>query len=151
MKKYALAAAMTAALATPGLAETEFRGGLCFASVNAACTAVGWNAGTCFSIRYAPRNVGINGPDTELSMFDDGFTVGFQLPSGNPVAAAPYTVNAAKVARGGYVHPLGFRLTAHGPAAPTTATPFITMTGVFTNWDETVGCTVNFRAAVTRQ
>ena len=151
MKKFALAVAMTTAFSMPCLAETEFRGGLCFESVNAACTAVGWNAGSCFNVRYAPRNVGTNGADTELSLFSGSFSVGFRLALGNPVVATPYTVDAFKVARGGHSHPLGFRLTSHVPAAPTTATPNITMAGFFTNWDEATGCTVSFRAAVTRQ
>ena len=150
MRRTLLAGMALASMTVVASAETEFNGALCFTSANAACVAQGWNAGGCFSTRYAPRNVGTNGPDTELSLFSDDFAVGFKLGSGNPVAATPFTVSMAKVARGGSTHPVGFRLTSQTPSAPNTATPTISMNGVFTNWDQITGCTMGFRSAATR-
>ena len=131
-------------------AETEFNGSLCFTSVNTACQSQGWNAGGCFGVRFAPRNVGTNGADTEISLFARDFAVGFRLASGDPVAAVPFTVTAAKVARGGLTYSLGFRLTSLTPTVPTTSTGSLSFVGVFTNWDQITGCTVNFRGAGTR-
>ncbi len=132
-------------------AETEFNGSICFTSANAACQAEGWNSGACFAIRYAPRNIGTNGANTELSLFNRTFAVGFQMNSGNPVSATPITVSMAKVARGGYSYDVGFRFISQSPASPTQSTANITFTGQFTNWDEIIGCTIQFRGAATRQ
>ena len=131
-------------------AETEFEGALCFTSASAACHAEGWSTG-CFGARYAPRDLGDNGPDTELSLFARTFAVGFMLPSGNPVSPTLYNVTMSKVARGGYTHPVKFRLKAQTPSAPTPSTQNITFRGVFANWDEIAGCTMEFNSALTKK
>ena len=151
MLRISIAVAMLAGLALPVRAETEFEGSLCISATNTACQAAGWNAGYCLGVRYAPRNVGTNGADTQLSLFGQNFAVGFALASGNPVSSAFLNVTAAKVAGGGYTYPLKFRLTSHSPAAPATTTPNIVFNGVFANWDEIPGCNVTFRAATTRR
>lgn len=149
MRRTLLATAFFVVSTSLASAETEWSGSLCFISATSQCTAQGWEANGCYSIRYAPRNVASNGVDTELSLFNPSFAVGFKIPSGNPVASTPYTVQIAKVARGGYVYTGGFRLASQTPAAPTAASTTISMTGFFTNWDGIAGCTYGFRAAAT--
>jgi len=148
MKRLALAVICLFAAAPLAHAEIEFEGSLCLTAVTTACQP-DWQKGSCFLVRYAPRSIGSNGPDTELSLFGRTFAVGFKLPSGNPVAATPYTVSMAKVARGGYSYNLGFRFASQTPSAPLATSPSITFTGAFTNWDEITGCTVTFRGATT--
>lgn len=148
MKRLALILACLAGSASLAHAEIEFEGSLCLTSVSPACQPA-WSKGACFAARYAPRLIGSNGADTELSMFDRTFAIGFKLASGNPVAATNYSVAMYKVARGGYRHGVGFRFMSQVPATPLANTPSITFTGVFTNWDELAGCSVTFRGATT--
>ena len=149
MRRTLITLAFLGASAILAHADTEWNGSLCFNSATPQCTAAGWNPNGCFNIRYAPRNVGANGPDTELSLFNPGFAAGFRLASGNPVSSTPYTVTIAKVARGGYTYPVGFRFATQIPAVPTLTTATISMTGFFTDWDQIAGCTYGFRAAAT--
>lgn len=148
MKRLALVLICLAGSTSLAQAEIEYEGSLCITAVSPACQP-DWDKGGCFGVRYAPRSIGTNGPDTELSLFDRTFAVGFKLASGNPVAASPYTVSMAKVARGGYRYNVGFRFISQTPAAPLASTPSITFTGAFTNWDELPGCTATFRGSTT--
>lgn len=150
MKRLAIVLACLAAGAGSAQAETEFEGSLCINAVTAGCQP-DWGPGACFTARYAPRNVGTNGADTELSIFDRTFAMGLRLSSGNPVAPDFYLVSFSKVARGGSVYRAGFKFISQSPAAPTTSTNSIILSGAFSSWDNITNCTVGFRAALTRK
>ena len=127
----------------------QYTGGLCFTSTSDQCQEF-WTTDTCFSVRYAPRNVGSNGPATRLSMFSGTFAIGFALPTGNPIGDVK-EVSASKIAIGGYSFPMGFRFISQSPTSPISSTANITFVGTFTNFDEIENCTVNFRGAVTKR
>lgn len=150
MKRLAIVAACLMASAGYAHADIEFEGALCITAVTSACQP-DWGPGGCFTVRYAPRAIGTNGADTELSLFDRSFAVGLKLASGNPVAATPYSVRFAKVARGGYTYTGGFRFTGQSPATPLATSPTVSFTGAFSNWDEIAGCTVSFRGSTARR
>ena len=151
--KWMLRTAMAASLMATGAnaANVEFRGGLCLTAANAACNAAGWDSGECFQMRFAPPNIADNGPQTKLSIFGGTFSLGFELQSGSLIGTTFKQVDVTKVARGGGTFQSQMRFTSQSPAAPTATTNFINMIGNIGNWDDVTGCTVGFRAAVTRR
>ena len=151
MKRLAISVLAMFGSMTSAYALTDYEGSVCVTSLTNACLQEGWTVDSCFTSRYTPRDVGDNGTRTQLSLFSRTFAIGFAMFNVNPVSNKPIAITAAKIARGGYTFDMGFRLISQSPATPTTSTKEITLVGSFTNWDETPGCTLNFRGAYTRR
>jgi hypothetical protein len=149
MKRFAIAVLAIFGMFSSAEARTEYEGAVCITSVTTACVDEGWVVGPCLASRYSPRGVVGNGTQTRLSVFARTFAVGFGVDA-NPVSSRAIKVNAAKVASGGYMFEMGFRLTSQSPLSPNSSTNEITLSGVFTAWDEIPGCTIGFRGAYTR-
>ena len=130
-------------------AHIEFSGSLCLTAANPTCTANGWSAGACFATRFQPPIVG-NSVQTKLEIFSRTYATDFARASGSLIGTAFLPVTVTKVAGAGYQYNATMRLTSQIPAAPTSSTPFITMIGDISGWDEIPGCVVTFKAAHTR-
>lgn len=148
MKKILMAAVAVAMSASGALAGTvEFRGGFCVTAVNSSCAAFGWTVGDCLLMRYSPPNVGTNGPATEMSLFGQSFSDNYSLPSGSLVGTLYKTVVGLHVGRTGYSFSPTMRFTSQIPNPPTATTKSVALAGNITNFDDSTGCEVAFRAS----
>ncbi len=151
MKKIILTMAALGVSVSGASANTvEFRGAACITSVNAACAPFGWTVGDCMLMRYSPRSLGTNGPATELSLFGQSFSDNYSLATGNPVGTVFQPVVGIHVGRTGYSFSPKMRFTSQSPAALGTSKS-VTLAGNITNFDDSTGCTVGFRASGTRR
>ncbi len=150
MKKVVLTMAALAVSAGGAIAQTvEFRGAACITSVNAACTPFGWTVGDCLLMRFSPRSLGTNGPATELSLFGQSFSDNYSLATGNPVGTVFQPVIGIHVGRTGYSFSSNMRFTSQSPAPLLASSKSVTLAGNLTNFDDSTGCTVGFRATGT--
>ena len=152
MFKYAIALLSTALLIAPARAvQFEWNGGFCITTATAACVAAGWNAGNCLSMRYSPPNVGTNGVQTTMSVFGRTSAMAHTRQSGTLIGTTLQPVNVVSVGRGGGTFTSTMRITSHVPAVPTATTDFINLVGNISTWDQTLNCTIGFRATGARR
>lgn len=148
MKTIALASlGLTMMISTAAAARVEFRGGLCILTASAPCTTFEeTSVGVCYQMRYAPRNLGDNGPATKVTLIEFGGAQNYTLPSGSLIGTSYQTVNGTGVYRSGFTFTSPMRITAQSPATLTTATS-VTITGNIKDFDSIPGCDVKFLGA----
>ena len=152
MFKYAIALLSTAFLIAPAHAvQFEWEGGFCITTATAACVAAGWNAGNCLSMRYSPPNVGTNGVQTKMSLFSRNFALSHTRQSGTLIGTTLQSVNVVSVGRSGGTFTSTMRITSQDPVFPTATTNFINLVGNISTWDQTLNCTIGFRATGARR
>ncbi len=151
MKKLAIAAAALGLGVSGAFAATvEFRGGFCITSVTTACTPFGWGVGDCMLLRYSPPGIGTNGPATEFSLFGQSIADNYSLASGSLVGTTLKPVVGLHVGRTGYSFSSSMRITSQSPV-PAATSPAVSLAGNITNFDDSIGCAVGFRASATRR
>ena len=143
-------AALAVALAAPAAAaEVEFRGAFCITTVNAACTAVGWVTGCNVNFRFSPRNLGDNGGQTRLSLFDGFLSANYTMASGSPNGATLKPVAGTRFGRGVSEFNSQWKITSQQPAPATllATSTSVTFSGTITGFDNIAGCQISFKAA----
>lgn len=95
----ALAAAVALCLATPAVAQTEFRGGGFVSDFTQPCTADGWQGANQIIARYRPAGATGNPADSAvLNLFFDSYTMHFAFP---PAAAGTWSTATQATTIGG--------------------------------------------------
>lgn len=151
MKRLAVVGITLGLIATNAIAATvEFRGGMCIVSTSSLCAADGWNIGDCLLLRYSPPNLGTNGPTTEFSLLGQSSADNYSLASGSLVGTTLKAVAGKHVGRAGSSFNSTMRITSQSPV-PTATSRFVNLQGNITNFNDTTGCTVGFRASATRR
>ncbi len=149
-RKFTLAAAATALVGFAGQAQSApfFIGKMIFTAKSGTCD---WDpVGNRTHVRFAPANVGDNGTDSSLSMFDDWGGAGLSLLGGSfnttlqsvryyDVWIGAYEQTGAKV-----------KFSSQTPATIAATTPLVNVTGQIQGVIGGQLCTVNFRMSLVR-
>ena len=109
--------------------------------------------GERYSARFRPANLGDNNEDTNLTLFSDGFSLGFRKNNGS-FNNTFQVVDWVSIGGG-----FGFdenitvtlKILTQAPQTLTASTPFLYMTGQIQNYDFDPGCVVLFTSGFTRR
>lgn len=130
-------------------ANAIWRGDAFITSITGTCAKYD-PTGSHLHVRYLPRNLGTNGPDSRFALFLPDYSQGFYLPN-NAFSPTARTVQYKSIWDGGAFSP-GFPVTvaftATSPLQITATTQFLSIQGRITNYDFMQGCTINFRMAL---
>ena len=113
----------------------------------AACAEDGISAGEVFDTAFLPSAISDNGTQTFITFYANARAISFAM-TGRPVANRAYT--AVRInSYGKYSTGLTGKVTAFSAPAFTAASPFVTMTISFSDWEGTVGCTATLNVSST--
>ena len=129
--------------------EVEFRGAFCLTNITSQCATVGYVTGCNINFRFSPRNLGANGAQTRLSLFD-GFLAGnYTMASGNPNGTTLLPVNGTRFGRGVATFNSQWKFTSQSPPPATlsASSAAVTFKGAITAFDNIVGCDVTFKGS----
>ncbi|MEJ8574933.1 hypothetical protein [Microbaculum marinum] len=139
-------------LASPASAATEeWRGGVYLTAETPACAEDGYQDREYVNVRYRPKGLGDNGPDSRISFFHPLFFATSYRRTGN------FTKSYKPVQGGGMSASVwAFENTPRlklkqSPARLKPSTPSVYITGVIRNYGDYVGCTMSFEGSLTKR
>lgn len=152
-----IAALLGLTAASANAANVEYTGTFHITKVAATqgCADNGAQVGDVFFARFRPPNLGTNGPETHLSVFQQFNTgagaLSAQLASGSLVGTAFKSVSVTQIfARAGGPYAATLRFTSQVPATPVDTTPTISIVGDWTNLAGDA-CTIGFAATLIKK
>jgi hypothetical protein len=150
------ALAIGAAIGSAQAAEVKFSGSFLIKSVGPGCSP-DMGPGVNGVMLYWPPKVGTNGRDSSIVLQNWGLlgaVHNYILENGSLVGSTFKTVIATIVytdgGGGGDQFDGQMRITSQSPAAPSSSTPAITLSGNIKNWHHDPDCTIGFSAVLAR-
>ena len=145
---FALAVIFLATISQAQAAMVIWRGSFYISGKSGTCTAYD-PTGDTYNVRFVPRNVGTNGPDSRFSLFKDFYAQSFRLVNGSFSSTAK-TVQFASIwdSVGSPGFSVKVQFNTQSPTTIAATTNFIHVQGVITNYDWMLGCSVNFRMSL---
>ena len=147
MYSFAVLASVVCLGSSPALASNvQFFGRVHLTSANATCVANG-DVGNPSFMRFAPPNLGTNGPQTRLTIINGGQNGdNFTLASGSLVGTTYKSVTRTGIGFNGGQSTTLMRITSQVPATLTDTTPSVIIKGNIQDDYGDVGCAVGFTA-----
>jgi hypothetical protein len=132
-------------------AEVQFVGGFTILGQSGICPE-GDQRGDEYVVRFRPRNVGDNPPDSNLNVYDRVDARGYRLVNSsfnqNFKTVEAYFVGAGS---GEIDHAVRVRFVDQSPATIRANTAFVSIVGEVRGWDFQPDCTVRFRVSANRR
>jgi hypothetical protein len=98
-------------------------------------------------MRYSPPGLGTNGPATEVSLFGQSFADNYSLATGTLIGTTFKPVVGIHAGRTGYSFSSTMRIASQSPSPLAATSKSVSFLGGITNFDDSTGCTVGFRAS----
>lgn len=140
-------------LASPASAATvEWRGGGYLTSASQACLDDGYLPTEYVSVRFRPRGLGDNGPNTKISFFHPLFFATSYVRMNGNFAKSFKPVVSGGVGGGPYVIDKGAKLKATmTPSSVKAGTQTVRIVGEIRYYGGTVGCNMTFDVNLTKR
>jgi hypothetical protein len=146
MYRFAVLASVVCLASSPSLAaNVQFFGRFHFTAGNATCVAISDIQDPLF-MRFAPPNLGTNGPQTRLTTIGRQTGDNWTLASGSLAGTTYKTVTATGMGFSAGQIVTKMRITSQVPATLTATTPSVILKGNVQNYAGDTGCTIGFTA-----
>lgn len=147
-----IAGTLTAAAASPspqisGAPPNEWRG-VAYLTAVAGCPANSYSVNNMLRFRFSPASLGTNDTKSRLSFFQDYFGISY-VTTGTFFGAAAVTASSGYTGggtTGTATNVPTIKLVLDAPTSLTTTSMSIALHGTITNFYDSAGCTVSFRA-----
>ena len=146
MYRFAMLASAVCLASSPALtANVQFFGRFHFTAGNATCVAIGDIQDPLF-MRFAPPNLGTNGPQTRLTTIGRQTGDNWTLASGTLVGTTYKNVTSTGMGFSAGQFTTKMRITSQVPAVLTATTPSVIIKGNVQNYAGDTSCTIGFTA-----